>query len=159
VTRTDDYEAIRALVYRYSSLVDSGDVAGLGELFAHGRFVVPGTGTNAEGRAEAEHIFGRSLKYHDDTPQTMHLVGNVVIDLDEPGTSATSQSYTAVFQGTKTLPLQLILTASYEDSFEKVEGSWRYLERIVTFIHQGETSEHFVHPLSGFRIPRPVPHD
>jgi ketosteroid isomerase-like protein len=157
VSRADDFEAIRALICRYSTLVDSGDVAGLGELFAHGRFLVPGTGTHAEGRAEAERIFRRSLKYHDDgTPQTMHFVGNVVIDLDEEGRFATSTSYTTVFQGTKTLPLQVILTASYADRFEQADGGWRFVERIVTFIHKGDTSEHFVHPLSGFRIPRPV---
>lgn len=155
MTRADDYEAIRGLVHRYSTLVDSGDVAGLGELFAHGSFVVPGTNTHATGRAEAERIFGRSLRYHDGgTPNTMHLVGNVTIELDDAGTSATSTSYTAVFQGTATLPLQVILTATYDDTFDKVDGAWRYRERVVTFVHQGDTSQHFVHPLSGFRIPR-----
>ena len=157
MTRADDYEAIRALVHRYSTLVDAGDVAGLGELFAHGTFAVPGTGTHATGRDEAERIFGRSLRYHEDgTPQTMHLVGNLVIDLDGTATVATAQSYTAVFQGTRTLPLQVILTASYADTFAKADGEWRFVERVVTFIHQGDTSEHFVHPLSGFRIPRPT---
>jgi uncharacterized protein (TIGR02246 family) len=157
MSRADDYEAIRALVHRYSTLVDSGDVAGLGELFAHGSFIVPGTGTHASGRAEAERIFGRSLRYHDDgTPQTMHLVGNVTIDLDASATTATATSYTSVFQGTATLPLQIILTATYADAFEKVDGQWRFRERVVTFVHQGDTSAHFVHPLSGFRIPRPL---
>lgn len=156
MSRADDYEAIRGLIHRYSTLVDSGDVAGLGELFAHGSFVVPGTNTHATGRAAAERIFGRSLRYHDDgTPQTMHLVGNVVIDLDEAGTSATARSYTAVFQGTATLALQVILTATYADTFEKVDGAWRFRERVVTFVHQGDTSQHFVHDLGGFRIPRP----
>lgn len=155
VSRADDFEAIRGLVHRYSTLVDSGDVAGLGELFAHGSFVVPGTNTHATGRAEAERIFGRSLRYHGDgTPQTMHLVGNVTIDLDDDATAATSTSYTAVFQGTSSLPLQVILTATYADSFRKVDEAWRFHERVVTFVHQGDTSEHFVHPLSGFRIPR-----
>ena len=32
MSRADDHEAIRALVHRYSTLVDSGDVAGLGEV-------------------------------------------------------------------------------------------------------------------------------
>ena len=158
MTRADDHEAIRALVHRYYTLVDSGDVAGLGELFAHGGFIVPGTGTHATGREQAERIFGRSLRYHDDgTPQTMHLVGNVTITLADDALSASATSYTAVFQGTKLLPLQVILTATYADSFEKVEGRWRFHERVVTFVHQGDTSEHFVHPLEGFRIPRPLP--
>lgn len=156
MSRADDYEAIRTLVHRYSTLVDSGNVTGLGELFAHGSFIVPGTNTHATGRTEAERIFGRSLRYHDDgTPQTMHLVGNITINLDADGMSATADSYTAVFQGTKVLPLQVILTATYADSFEKVDGVWRYHERVVTFVHQGVTHEHFMHPLSGFRIPRP----
>jgi len=155
-SRADDYEAIRALVHRYSTLVDSGDVAGLGELFAHGSFVVPGTSTHATGRDEAARIFRRSLRFHDDgTPQTMHLVGNITINLGADGLSATADSCTAVFQGTKILPLQVILTATYADSFDKVDDDWRYRERVVTFVHQGLTHEHFVHPLSGFRVPRP----
>ncbi len=155
MSRADDYEAIRALIHRYSTLVDSGDVAGLGELFAHGSFVVPGTNTHATGRAEAERIFGRSLQYHGETPQTMHLVGNVTIDLDGAGSSATATSYVAVLQSTRTLPLQVIMTATYADGFEKVDGQWRFRERVVTFTHQGATHEHFVHDLSsGFVIPR-----
>lgn len=158
MSRADDLEAIRRLVHLYSTLVDSGDVAGLGDLFAHGSFVVPGTGTHATGREQAERIFGRSLRYHEDgTPQTMHLVGNLTIDLAADAITATAQSYTAVFQGTMTLPLQVILTATYADAFEKVEGAWRYRERVVTFVHQGDTSQHFVHPLEGFRIPRAQP--
>jgi ketosteroid isomerase-like protein len=158
--RSDDVEAIRGLIHRYSSLVDSGDVERLGELFAHGSFVVPGTGTHASGRAEAERIFARSLRYYDDgTPQTMHLVGNVTIDVDDTGAWATAHSSTAVLQGTNVLPLQVILTATYDDAFEKTDGQWRFRERVVTFVHQGDTSHHFVHPLEGFRIPRPSPEE
>lgn len=156
MSRADDYEAIRTLVHRYSALVDAGDVTGLGDLFAHGSFIVPGTATHATGRAEAERIFSRSLRYFDDgTPQTMHLVGNITIDLRADGRSATADSCTAVFQGTRSLPLQVILTATYADSFAKVDDVWQFRERVVTFVHQGFTHEHFVHPLSGFRIPRP----
>lgn len=154
----EDFESIRALIYRYSTLVDNGDIAGLGELFAHGAFIVPGTGTNARGPKEAERIFARSLKYHEDhTPQTMHLVGNVTIDMEPSAIAATAHSYTAVFQGTSRLALQVILTASYQDAFEKIDGQWRFRERVVSFIHQGDTTEHFVYPLSGFRIPRADP--
>ena len=153
-TRADDHEAIRALIARYSTLVDSGDVAGLGELFAHGSFVVPGTDTHAKGSEAAQRIFARSLRYYDGIPNTLHLVGNVTVELDDAGLHATATSATAVFQSTDTLPLQVILTATYDDTFEKVGDTWVYRERVVTFVHEGVTDQHFVHELGGFRIPR-----
>ncbi len=159
MARADDFEAIRALVHRYSTLVDAGDTAALGQLFAHASFIVPGTNTHATGAAEAERIFARSLRYYDDahgrrTPNTMHLVGNVTVQLDGDGHHATAHSYTAVHQSTPHLPLQVILTATYSDTFEKLDGAWVFRERVVAFMHQGDTSQHFVHSLGGFRIPR-----
>ena len=39
----DDRRAIERLLYRYADLIDAGDFAGIGQLFARGRIVAGGS--------------------------------------------------------------------------------------------------------------------
>ena len=80
------------------------------------------------------------LRYPDGTLRTKHVITNVIIELD--GDRASSRCYCTVIQGTETFPLQPIAAGRYFDRFEKVDGAWRFAERVFVSHLLGDLSAH-----------------
>ena len=55
-----------------------------------------------------------------------------VVDVDPSGERAACHSYFTVFQGLPDFPLQAIISGRYVDTFERVDGRWRFAERRMT---------------------------
>ena len=123
--------SIENLLYRYAELIDAGDYEGIGELFAHGshrrrrraRRWPPGA------EAVAKLYYTTTRKYDDGTPKTQHILTNPLVEFGPDGTTATCRSRFTVLQQTDVLPLQAIISGAYVDSFELVDGTWRYTEK------------------------------
>ena len=49
-----------------------------------------------------------------------------------------------MFQQTDELPLQPIIAGSYTDSFERVDGTWRFVERRMRPTLYGDLSKHLL---------------
>jgi 3-phenylpropionate/cinnamic acid dioxygenase small subunit len=142
----EDVQAITALVHRYAELIDAGDLDGVAALFEHATW---GAGTRTErlqGTAEVRRGYGGVILYEDGTPRTKHVITNLVIDADQSGTRASARSYFTVLQATDGVPLQPIIAGRYEDVFEKVDGTWRFGERIIHPDLQGDLSKHMRGP-------------
>ena len=52
--------------------------------------------------------------------------------------------YATVFQQTDVLPLQPIASGRYLDRFERVDGAWRFADRLITGFLLGDRSQHVV---------------
>ena len=74
------------------------------------------------------------------------MITNLVIDVDPSGTHSSARSYFTVLQATDELPLQPIIAGRYEDQFEKVDGRWRFSERIIHPDLHGDLSKHMRGP-------------
>lgn len=135
---------IRHLLAAYTHNLDYGKVEANAELLAHARFEVPnGVITGPDNIA---HFLRTNLQYHEDsTPRTWHAVSNVLIDI-ESDTSAKSVCYFTVHQEAPGLPLQPIVTGRYIDSFEFVDGSWRFASRALEPRLFGDISHHVAAP-------------
>jgi len=130
-----DADQIRNLIHRYAEAVDGGRFEVLSELFAHAtlRFAL-GTGapTRSVPGPEAEAMYrGGIILYADGTPRTRHLVTDTIIDVDESAGRATARSYNTTLQQAPGHPIEIIATAKYEDIFERVDGAWRFSERLI----------------------------
>ena len=130
-----DADQIRNLIHRYAEAVDGGRFEVLSELFAHAtlRFAL-GTGapTRSVPGPEAEAMYrGGIILYADGTPRTRHLVTDTIIDVDEGAGRATARSYNTTLQQAPGYPIEIIATAKYEDIFERVDGAWRFSERLI----------------------------
>ncbi|MEU3534384.1 nuclear transport factor 2 family protein [Streptomyces murinus] len=133
--------AVPNLIARYAELVDDGDFAGVGELFADGVFI--GSGEPAEGAAAVERMLRDTvILYEDGTPRTHHVVSNLVVEVDEESGVATARSCVMVFQALPELPLQVIAAGRYEDRFERRGGRWGFVERRVRIRLVGEVRGH-----------------
>jgi hypothetical protein len=143
IMTADDYFAIQMLLFSYPMRLDSGDFDGVGELFTHAVVRTAGGAIMADRDPAA---LARSFRdwvrtYPDGTPRTRHFISNVIIR-PESETRATVSSYVMVFQQTDQVPLQPIIGGDYLDTVEKVDGIWRFAERIMGNDLIGDLSGH-----------------
>lgn len=140
----EDWQAINGLLMSYAESVDLGRHEEVGALFEYATYRIEHSGTDhvSQYRGSAEVLgFCRQTRLHDDgTPRTRHVVSNVNIQLD--GDRATASSYATVFQQTDVLPLQPIASGRYLDRFERVDGRWRFSDRLITGFLLGDRSQH-----------------
>ncbi|WP_176595467.1 MULTISPECIES: nuclear transport factor 2 family protein [Sphingobium] len=126
-----DERAISNLMARYAFLVDDGDYAGVGRLFAQGELVL-NDNAPASGADAVEAFLKRALKTYDDgTPRTRHVLSNIIIEIEEPRLAASARSYVTTFQATEGLPLQPIACGRYEDRFGRRDGRWVFRSRQI----------------------------
>ena len=137
---------IENLVYTYAERIDAGDLDGVAALFAHGRICGVEDGppeTVFEGTARVRQMYEMATRLYDDgTPKTKHFTTNVRIDVDEEAGTARASAYYCVTQATPELPLQVIVTGHYRDTFHRVDGAWWFDSRTMYVDQIGDTSRH-----------------
>jgi 3-phenylpropionate/cinnamic acid dioxygenase small subunit len=138
-------QQIANLCFRYAELVDGAEFDALGEMFAQSTYgtreqSMPGKYVPAAMRATV-HL------YDDGTPCTKHVMTNLQVYVDDD-THARARSCFTVMQAVPgVLPLQPILTGRYADTFELIDGEWRFTERVVKMEQFGDTTHHMLKPL------------
>lgn len=143
----DSARAIENLLYTYAARIDAGDLDGVADLFAHGRILGQEDGPPEsvfEGRDAVRRLYGGSTRIYEDTgtPKTHHVTTNARIDVDEEGGTATCASYYLVTQATDELPLQIIITGRYRDTFHRIDGEWWFESRTMYVDQTGDLSHH-----------------
>ncbi len=137
-------EAIERLVFAYARCVDSGDFAGLGDLFASGTLRADTTDGPAvfKGRGVQRLLESLVITYDDGTPRTKHVTTNLVVEVDEATGTAAARSYYTVFQAVPGLALQPIIAGHYDDRFVRDGEAWRFADRYVWSDLVGDVSHH-----------------
>ncbi|MCX7283586.1 MAG: nuclear transport factor 2 family protein [Novosphingobium sp.] len=127
-----DYLAIQALVHRYPRHLDSGDLVGVGQLFAQATVHFEGRPDPVSNDpAEVTRMFADFVRLYDGIPRTRHMICNLIVEPVSPDTArATSSVF--VLQDAPGVPLQPIITGDYSDRFVKADGIWRFAERFIT---------------------------
>lgn len=143
---TDSARQIENLLYTYAERIDAGDLDGVAELFAHGRICGMEDGppeTIFTGTTGVRAMYEMATRLYDDgTPKTKHLTSNARIDVDDAAGTATSTANYLVTQATPDLPLQVIVTGHYRDTFHRIDGAWWFDTRIMFVDQVGDTSHH-----------------
>ena len=133
-----DVDEITALVHEYAYRLDAGDIDGVAALFEHAELGSTRHDRRYRGAQEARTIYDDVILYDDGTPQTMHQLTNLTVEVS--GDRATSRCYFAVLQVTRQ-GLHPVLAGVYHDRFERV-GDWRFAERIFEPRLFGDMSGH-----------------
>lgn len=143
---SDAAREIENLVYTYAERIDAGDFDGVAALFAHGRICGMEDGppeTVFEGSDRVRQTYEMAVRLHDDgTPKTRHFTTNVIIDADDAAGIARGSAYYCVTQSTPELPLQIVVTGRYRDTFHRVDGIWWFDTRVMFVDQVGDTSHH-----------------
>jgi len=135
---SDEREIIN-LCHAYAECLDRGDHRGVGSLFEHGRVCMFERGEPSG----APHVGAEGVKaFYDATgrlenggPRTRHSITNVILGIGEDGRSASTRSYFTVLQQAPEAPLQLIASGRYFDSYGKIDGAWRFVEKLIHVDH------------------------
>jgi ketosteroid isomerase-like protein len=139
--RTDDVEAIRALIHEYAELIDLGQLDAVAALFTHGTWSSPGRGTPLRGAEQVRHAYDGVILY-DGIPCTKHVISNVTIEIADDAATAAARSYFTVLQSRPDFPLQPVIAGRYHDRFELADGSWRFADRQIIPDLIGDLSHH-----------------
>lgn len=143
---SDSATEITNLIYTYAQLLDGGDLDGVARLFEHGRICGVEDGppeTVFAGSARVREMYEMATRiYADGTPRTKHNTTNVQLYIDEAAGTARSTSYYCVTQATDDLPLQVIVTGHYKDTFHRVSGAWCFDSRTMFVDQVGDLSQH-----------------
>lgn len=137
------YHEILSLMNEYCYRIDAGNIEGFAELFEHGTWHVMGDPKGGDTGSEEIIKTLQCVILYDGKPNTKHVMSNVQIDIDKSEVRATAQCYITVFQAvTPDFPLQAIFSGHYHDTFEKVNGVWRFLLREISPDLIGDLSRH-----------------
>jgi hypothetical protein len=139
---SDEWELV-ALINSYALLLDAGDMDAVAGLFEYSTWRSEPYGTVLRGSREVRTVYEK-LKVDDDgSPGTKHLLTNVSVHVDPGATSASSHCYWTVLQKvTASNGIGIILSGQYADRFEKVDGTWRFTDRLTTVDMTGDQSGH-----------------
>jgi hypothetical protein len=141
-------QTIAHLVFTYAERLDAGDLPGVAASFAHATYGQAG-GPSRRGDAEVLGALRARRVLHDGSPRTRHVITNLIIDVDESGDAARARSYFTVLQATTTLSPRPILAGRYQDRFARVDGTWRFAERLIHVDLVGELGQHLREPPAG----------
>ncbi|BBZ21181.1 nuclear transport factor 2 family protein [Mycolicibacterium gadium] len=143
---SDGAREIENLVYTYAERLDAGDLDGVAALFAHGRICGMEDGppeTVFVGVSRVRQMYEMATRlYEDGTPKTKHFTTNVRLEVDDAAGTANGSAYYCVTQATPDLPLQIIVTGHYRDTFHRIDGAWWFDTRTMFVDQIGDTSHH-----------------
>ena len=143
---------IEHLLYTYAECIDGGRLDDLAALFAHGRiWPVPDPSPEmiAQGPEAVRALYDGVRIHADGTPRTKHVTSNAIIEVDEEAGTATARSHYTVTQATDALPLQVIITGHYRDTFRRIDATWWFDTRIMFVDQVGELGEHLTFTIPG----------
>jgi 3-phenylpropionate/cinnamic acid dioxygenase small subunit len=140
-----DVTEITALIHEYAERIDAGDLDGLAAMFEHASWGSPGRGEPLRGAAQVRHGYDGVILHEDGTPSTKHVISNVSVTV-QSSDAASARSYFTVLQARPDLPLQPIIAGRYHDRFERVDGQWRFAERVIIPDLIGDLSRHLRDP-------------
>ena len=143
-------EAVTKLVYSYAERIDAGDFAGVAELFEHATLTFEGFGDAVSGRDAIEALYTRSTRrYEDGSPKTKHVMTNVIVDVAESGSDASSRSYFTVLQAVPgALALQPVIAGRYRHGYKLIDEHWRVTSMHVMIDLVGDLGHHMLFDLA-----------
>ena len=136
-----DDEAVRALVIAYAERLDRGDLDGVAALF-EGAVVRAARSGELRGAAEVRRMYDPVILYEDGTPRTQHVLSNLEVQVDAAAGTATSRCAFTVVQARPAGGIQPVLAGRYEDRFERLDGVWKFVERVIRPDLTGSLSHH-----------------
>jgi hypothetical protein len=142
-----DHDELRELSYRYTFALDDGDFAAVARILEHAvlRPDMPGVaGEPVSGRAALEEFYHSQVVVDSrGRPMTRHLITNQVIELADDRLTATSRSYFTVLQRPAGEPYQIVVGGQYHDTFDRVDGRWRFSSKRIQVEHLNAIEHHF----------------
>jgi hypothetical protein len=116
----------------------------VGRLLAHATITATGM-PPLSGAADIAALYVATTRRHaDGTPLTAHVITNPIVEVAADRATASVRSRFLVVQATPDLGLQPIVAGRYHDTFERVDGAWRFATRHMEPRLAGDLREHLL---------------
>lgn len=125
-----DEEEVRGLLQSYADRLDAGDLDGLTALFAHATWRSSARSEVLAGSHQVRPVYARLLASTAGTPTT-HRLTEVRVEVEPGADVATSTCRWTVLEEQEGSPPTATLTGRYTDRLERVEGRWRFADRLI----------------------------
>ncbi len=126
-----DEAEITALIHRYAILLDAGDIDAVTELFEDATWHSDRSDLVRRGAAEVRPVY-EQLMAAAETAGTRHLLTDVVVTVAPDSSSASARSHWGVVAAHSDHPSEAVISGQYVDRFAKVDGRWRFSDRLIT---------------------------
>jgi len=133
---------IRNIIFGYADALDTGDLDRFAEYFRHGQIRVHGSEHVQLGKQGVLDSFHQNVRFYDGIPSTKHVTTNLMIEVDESGTTATARSYFTVLQARPGFPVRVVIAGRYHDTFGLIDGRWCLTDRFEYCDLMGDLSNH-----------------
>jgi hypothetical protein len=145
VRRCDVVAHVMRTLGEYADLVDEGKFDQVADLLGDCTIDISGEGGSLSGRDRIYQMFASRYRiYSDGTPRTSHHITNVVVDVGDSCTSATSRCRYVVFQVTTPMNLAVIAAGRFHDYFALTTRGWRLTHRDIFRDLVGDLSGHVI---------------
>lgn len=135
-----DHDAIERLLYAYAERLDLGDLDGVAALFEDATWRTAQRREVLRGRDRVRRAYDPVILY-DGVPRTKHVITNVAITVAGADVASSRCTFT-VLQACPGTALQPILAGRYHDEFARIDGSWRFADRLILPDLTGDLSHH-----------------
>ena len=137
-------DEITDLIYTYADRIDAGDFEGVGAILGTGSLTFDAALDPISGPDAITKTYeATTRRFANGTPNTKHVMTNVMVSIDPDEIHASSKSYYTVLHA---LPgefaLQPIIAGRYHDTFQKVNGKWQFLTMHIFVDLVGDLSTH-----------------
>jgi ketosteroid isomerase-like protein len=138
--------AITNLIYSYAERIDNGDFAGVAGIFEHATLTFEGFDDAISGREAVEKLYTNTTRRYDDgTPRTKHVMTNVIVEVADDASDASSRSYFTVLQAVPgEFALQPVIAGRYRHTYERVDGRWRIATMHIIIDLTGDLGHHML---------------
>ena len=127
-----DESEIIALVNRYAFLLDDGDIDGVAALFEDATWRSDRSDVVRRGASEVRPVYEQLVAGAGES-STRHLLTNLSVTVAPDALSASARCYWTVLSADGgDHPIAVSLSGQYVDRFAKVDGRWRFADRLVT---------------------------
>ena len=128
-----EVEKIRKVINLYSQLMDARDIDAMAQVYTEDAIGIWGPYGTAHGRAEIHHML--SASYPGRRPYDgLHCTTNPWIELTGPATALSRTYLIDVFPGAENAANPVVLYATYENDYRKVDGAWKIARSEIAFI-------------------------
>jgi hypothetical protein len=137
-------QEIERRIYQMGYHLEDGDFGAVGDLLAHATFGADRIGRRAfRGRDEIREQYQRTnIVYPEGGRRTKEIYSNIVVEIDLDGGTATSTTSFTVAQQVPGEPFSLLVAGRYEDEWERVDSTWRWVDRYVVAQYSNDLGKH-----------------
>ena len=145
----DTYQQIANLFHRYADYIDEGKLEAVSQLLKDCTIADGDGNVLATGYEEVLAMYSGMIRIYPETntPQTQHVLSNLIVEEQEQENVIHASENFSVFQKLDSGSVEAIICGKYKNIFHRTEGVWSFHRHTMTPRIIGDMSQHITFTL------------